>query len=95
MDQPEDHSFRKQVEERFLKLEKALQLNTDSTSRVEKNTQEIVEAFNSAKGAFRALEFIGKLAKPIAFVLGLGTLVATNAAALKSWIVSSATHIIK
>lgn len=91
----EFQEFKSHVENRFSALETSLNINTESTSRVEKNTKEIVEAFDSAKGAFKALEFIGKVSKPIAFIVGLGTLIASNAAALKSWIVSSASHLIK
>lgn len=87
--------FKDQVEKRFKSLEESLGINTRTTKQVETNTQEIVEAFQSAKGAFKALEFIGKLAKPIAWIIGIGTLVATNAAALKAWVVSSASHFIK
>lgn len=49
-------------------IEKKLDENTAATSRVEANTQELVEFFNSVKGAFRVLEALGKLAKPLAYI---------------------------
>ena len=39
--------------------------------RVEKNTEDVVRAFNAAAGAFAALEMLGKIAKPILWVGGL------------------------
>ncbi len=51
--------------------------NTASTKRVESSTDEIVDFFNSVKGAFKVLNWIGKLAKPlgaiIAFCVALWT----------------------
>jgi len=39
------------------------------------DTKDVVTAFNSAKGAFLVLDWIGKLAKPVLWVIGAGTLV--------------------
>jgi len=39
--------------------------------RVEKNTEDVVNAFNAAAGAFAALEMLGKIAKPVLWVGGL------------------------
>lgn len=36
--------------------------------RIEKNTKDVVSAFNAAQGAFTVLEWLGKLAKPILFI---------------------------
>jgi hypothetical protein len=52
-------------------LDKALERNTEATLRVEKNTEGVVEMFTAAAGAFRVLETIGKIAKPIAIIVGL------------------------
>ncbi len=38
-----------------------------------KNTNEIVEVFNSWKGAFKVLEFLGKVATPIVAIAGMIT----------------------
>jgi hypothetical protein len=39
---------------------------------LDKKTTEVVTAFNAAKGAFLVLEWIGKIAKPIIWVVGVG-----------------------
>jgi len=39
------------------------------------DTKDVVTAFNSAKGAFIVLEWIGKLAKPILWIVGLSTII--------------------
>ena len=41
--------------------------------KVEKNTEDVVRAFNAAAGAFTVLEMLGKLAKPILWIVGLIT----------------------
>jgi len=35
---------------------------------IEKNTQEVVQAFNAAQGAFQVLEWIAKAVKPIIII---------------------------
>lgn len=40
---------------------------------LDSKTEEVVKAFGAAKGAFLVLEFIGKLAKPILWVVGVGS----------------------
>lgn len=39
---------------------------------LDKKTSEVVTAFDAAKGAFLVLEWIGKVAKPIIWVVGVG-----------------------
>lgn len=56
-------------------LEAGLQANTESTARVEKNTQEIVDFFNNMKGGMKVLETLGRLAKPITAIIFLITTV--------------------
>lgn len=41
--------------------------------RIDENTQDVVKAFQSAKGAFTVLDFIGKLAKPVIWILAVGS----------------------
>lgn len=48
----------------------AVELKVD---KIERNTEEVVEAFNAAKGAFAVLEWLGKLAKPLMWIGGLMT----------------------
>ena len=47
-------------------------------SKVDKignDTKDVVTAVNNAKGAFLVFEWIGKLAKPIIWLVGLSTLI--------------------
>ena len=45
--------------------------------RIDANTEGMVTAFKAASGAFLVLEYIAKIAKPILFIVGLGTFIAT------------------
>ena len=39
------------------------------------DTKDVVTAFNSAKGAFLVLDWIGKLTKPILWLIGVATII--------------------
>lgn len=65
-------------------LEKGLAENTAATKRIESNTSEIIELFDSFKGAFKVLEGIGKLAKPMSYIAGLLAAVAGIWTAVKT-----------
>ena len=72
-----------------VKLEQAeyrrlLKENTDDTKAIKADTAELLEAFRSFKGAMKVLEWIGKAAKPLGYVVGLGASVAAFWAAMKS-----------
>lgn len=54
--------------ERMDKFERRLDDNAEATKRIEANTSQIVEIFESWKGAMKVLEFLGKLAKPVAAI---------------------------
>jgi hypothetical protein len=45
--------------------------------KIGEDTKDVVSAFNSAKGAFLVLEWIGKLTKPILWLVGLSTIIIT------------------
>ena len=71
-----------------IKLEQAqfrveLAENTNATNRIEANTAEMLDVFESWKGAMKVLNWIGKAAKPIGYVVGLGASIAAFWAALK------------
>ena len=72
-----------------VKLEQAeyrrlLKENTDATNAIKADTAELLEAFRSFKGAMKVLEWIGKAAKPLGYIVGLGASVAAFWAAMKS-----------
>jgi len=59
----------------------AVEYKVDSMST---DTKDVVAAFNSAKGAFIVFEWIGKLAKPIIWIVGLSTIILAAYERLKS-----------
>lgn len=65
----EDDISHHAIYDRLCKLEQKV-------DRVDYNTQGVVAAFQSAKGAFIVLDFIGKLAKPVLWIIGLSTAIA-------------------
>lgn len=72
-----------------IKLEQAqfrveLAENTNATKRIEANTAEMLDVFESWKGAMKVLNWIGKAAKPIGYVVGMGASIAAFWAALKA-----------
>ena len=72
-----------------VKLEQAefrhlLKENTDATNAIKADTAELLEAFHSFKGAMKVLEWIGKAAKPLGYVVGLGASIAAFWTAMKS-----------
>ncbi len=72
-----------------IKLEQAqfrveLAENTNATKRIEAHTAEMLDVFESWKGAMKVLDWIGKAAKPIGYVVGLGASIAAFCAALKA-----------
>ena len=56
------------LESRFDSMQADLAENTASTKRVETNTSDLVEAFDSLKGAFKVFNWIGKAAKPLSYI---------------------------
>jgi hypothetical protein len=71
-----------------IKLEQAqfrveLAENTNATNRIEANTAELLDVFESWKGAMKVLTWIGKAAKPLGYLVGLGASVAAFWAAIK------------
>ncbi len=72
-----------------IKLEQAqcrveLSENTNATKRIEAHTAEMLDVFESWKGAMKVLTWIGKAAKPIGYVVGLGASIAAFWTAMKS-----------
>lgn len=46
--------------------------NTEATKRIDSATSDIVEFFESMRSAFKVLNWIGKLARPIGAIVALG-----------------------
>lgn len=45
--------------------------NTEATKRIAESTADIVVFFQSVQGAFKVLNWIGKLARPVGAIVGL------------------------
>jgi uncharacterized NAD-dependent epimerase/dehydratase family protein len=54
---------------RISTLEKELEKNTELTQKVHENTADLIATFDSVKGAFRTLEMLGSLAKPLTYIV--------------------------
>lgn len=72
-----------------VKLEQAqfrveLAENTSATKRVEHNTSEMLDVFESWKGAMKVLTWIGKAAKPVGWIIGMCASMAAFWTAIKS-----------
>lgn len=61
-----------------------LKENTDATNSIKADTAELVEAFHSFKSAMKVLEWIGKAAKPLGYIVGVCASVTAFWTALKS-----------
>jgi hypothetical protein len=59
-----------EIYERLIQVE-------SKVDRLDEKTEEVVVAFESAKAAFTVLEWIAKAAKPILWIIGLGTVLVT------------------
>ena len=58
--------------------------NTETINEIKTNTADMLTVFNSWKGAMRMMEMIGKLAKPLGYIVGFGASVAAFWTAMKS-----------
>lgn len=66
-----DHDItHKEIYDRLVAVE-------SKVDRIDTNTAGMVTAFQAASGAFTVLEYIAKIAKPILFIAGIGTFIAT------------------
>ena len=61
-----------------------LKENTDATNSIKADTAELVEAFHSFKGAMKVLEWIGKAAKPVGYIVGVCASITAFWTAMKS-----------
>lgn len=51
--------------------EKVIQQLTYEVQALKENTKDIISAFNAASGAFKVLEWLAKITKPILFLIGI------------------------
>lgn len=72
-----DDVTHKQIYERLIAVE-------TKVDHLDAKTTEVVTAFNAAKGAFLVLEWIGKIAKPILWMIGVSAILVTAYEKFKS-----------
>lgn len=72
---------------RMAAIETDLAANTRATQELAAAVQDVVNFFSTMKGAFKALDMLGKLAKPLGYIL------AFCAAAVSFWAAIKAGHI--
>ena len=58
--------------------------NTETINEIKTDTADMLEVFESWKGAMRVMEMLGKLAKPLGYIVGFGVSVAAFWASIKS-----------
>ena len=58
--------------------------NTETIKEIKTDTAEMLEVFESWKGAMRVMEMLGKLAKPLGYIVGFGASVAALWGAIKT-----------
>lgn len=63
-----------------------LKENTEAINAIKSDTADMLATFESWRGAMRVLEAIGKLAKPVGYIVGLGASMAAFWTALKGGI---------
>ncbi|WP_029524877.1 hypothetical protein [Polaromonas glacialis] len=69
---------------RMTRIEQDLAVNTTATRETADNTSELVDIFKAFKGAMKVLEYVGKLAKPLGYILKAGLAVAAVWVAVKT-----------
>lgn len=72
------------TDERLAALENEMVANTEATKQVQANTAEIVEIMGDWKGAMKVIGYVGRAAKPLAYIVGLGTSLLAFWTAMKS-----------
>lgn len=63
-----------------------LAANTETIAQIKIDTEEMLGVFESWKGAMKVMEMVGKLAKPLGYIVGLGASMAAFWAAMKGGI---------
>lgn len=79
-DDPDRADWRALVDQRLddgaatMKQMKAdLKANTDATNAVKEDTGELIGLLKSFQGAMKVLDMLGKLARPLSYIIMLGT----------------------
>lgn len=57
--------------ERMTRIEDGLAANTAATEAIRVSTAELVEVFRAMQGAFKVLNWLGRLARPMSYIVAL------------------------
>lgn len=71
-------------DERMTRIEASICENAAASKANADSTAELVELLNTWKGAFKAFDYIGRLAKPLGAIVGLGAAIVGLWAAMKN-----------
>ena len=71
-------------DKRMKSLEEAVGANTDLTTQIKSDTAEIVDFAQSLKGTIKVFNLLGKLAKPLTYIVMLVTALVGAVSAIKS-----------
>ena len=82
--EPPPDAFIKSLRDRVVQMEQEMAQNAEATARntasietIRQNTQDIVDTFQALAGGFKVLQGLGKVARPLAYRVGLGTAIIT------------------
>lgn len=76
VDRRKTDPWREQMEQmtvRMASFEESLKANTELTQSLKNDTSEMIEIFKTAKGGFKALEALSKIAKWLGILAGAGS----------------------
>lgn len=73
-----------EIQAEQVSAKKLLAENTATIQEIKTDTADMLATFESWRGAMRALEMIGKLAKPVSYIVGLCASVAAFYTAMKA-----------
>jgi hypothetical protein len=79
------NAFRHPDAQDFSALAERVGIVEERTKRIEDNTSDLIDAFRAAKGAFKTLEIIGKIARPLSWIGMLGGFAMYSWARIKGW----------
>ena len=68
------HDIRKRLSDgaaRMKRIEDGLAANTAVTEAIRVSTEELVEVFRAMQGAFKVLNWLGRLARPMSYIVAL------------------------
>jgi len=72
------------IKANMIKIEALIQNDAKAVAHIKADTADMLVTFESWRGAMRTLEMIGKLAKPVSYIIGLLASIAAFYTAIKA-----------